>query len=80
MLAITAHTAFGSQQAESQPRRAVKAADRGNRFVQAAAILPVVTGESGSRACPRRGAAGQAGLLEDLLCLDGIGVCGRKER
>ena len=44
-LAITAHTVFGLQQALDQPRRAVKTANRDNRFVQAAAILPVVTGK-----------------------------------
>ena len=73
MLAITAHTAFGLQQALDQPRRAVKTANRGNRFVQAAAILPVVTGQGSSRlAHTRRAAAGmgRAGLLEDKLCPD----------
>jgi hypothetical protein len=41
-----------------------------NSFVQAAAILPVVTDQSGSQPCPRAKRAGMAGLLEDELCPD----------
>lgn len=71
---VTAHTAFDSRQAQDQPIRAVKTANKGNSIVQAAAILPVVTGTAvPSPDYARRGAAGivRAGLLEDELCLDG---------
>ena len=59
VLGITAHTAFDLQQALVQPIRAVKTADKGNSIIQAAAILPVVTGTAvPSPGHARRGAAG----------------------
>jgi len=60
-LAITAHTAFDSQQAKDQPIRAVNTANRDDRLVQAAAILPVVTGKQ-FPAMPPPGGRGRGGI------------------